>query len=538
MLVDILLTGETASAGSDTLLTAPPAALAASIDFHSASAPAGLGTPQYPSCAYDVHAIANRSTTPRMYQFGGFSPDYSITYNRVSFTQNNFATVAMYNPSYSGNTSVITGRAAGGAALLANGNLLWMGGGVPTAAGKAHDVVYSTNNGQSFAVATTAALWSARSDFSTVVLPLTNIVLVIGGQAATGGPINDVYVSTDGLGATWTKQTIVPSGGGFLDAATTALFDGKAVTGGSQAYSTVLVAPSDAYTTNSIFASVDLGVTWTVVGPQPWGFRARNQMTADVDNYVYATGGIADGEVYFSYNGGKAWTVLTQLSSSTIWANTVIYTSSHDNCQFITNTANANSPNGYHKTLIVYGGGTTTANQGVITVATPSPNCTTSSAATVVFGELLLPCELACGYNGTCPAGASCATALAPGSSSSGSASGASAASSSAASAVSAAITAASTAASAASSTGTVASTTSSSTQSNVAVPSSSSSSSPNAASSASSASALPTVTATSSSSTGSGSPGTVNAAQRATSSAVASVAAALSIALALVVAA
>ena len=175
MLVDVILAGESSTAGAD-LLAVPPSNLAASIDFHSPIKPANLFSPQYPTCAYDVHAIANRSTTPRMWQVGGFSPDYSQMYNRVSFTQSNFATVAAYYPSYTGNSSAISGRVAGGAAYLNNGALLWMGGKVSTTAGLANDVVYSTNNGQSFAVSTTAALWSARSDFSTVVLPLTNTV--------------------------------------------------------------------------------------------------------------------------------------------------------------------------------------------------------------------------------------------------------------------------------------------------------------------------------------------------------------------------
>ena len=352
--------------------------------------------------------------------------------------------------------------------------------------------------------------------------------MVVGGSA-TNGPLNDVYVSTDGQGKMWTQATSVPSGGGFNDAATVALYDSAAITGGSQTYSTVLVAPSDAYTTNSIFASTDLGTTWTVLAAQPWTYRSRNDMTADADNYVYATGGLADGSVYFSWNGGKAWTVLQQLSSSSVWSNTVVYTSSHDNCQFISYTANANSPNGFHKTLIVYGGGTTTANVGVITVSTPSPNCTKTSDATVVFGELLLPCEVACGYNATCPTGVSCA-AVAPGSSSS--------AGSSAGVATSSTGSAATAARASSSSTVVVVPSSAASTATNGA---SSSSTGSSPASSSSTAPPAPvgmlSSSSSSSSSTG-GSPPRVNAAQHATSATVITLAAVLSIALALMLAA
>ena len=175
MLVDVILPGEASTAGGDLFVT-PPSNLAASIDFHSPSKPANLFSPQYPTCAYDVHAIVNRSSTPRMWQVGGFSTDYTQMYNLVSFTQSNFATVTAYYPSYSGNTTVVNGRVAAGAALLYNGNLLWFGGKSSTSTGLANDVQYSTNNGQSFALSTAAAAWSQRSDFSTIVLPLTNNV--------------------------------------------------------------------------------------------------------------------------------------------------------------------------------------------------------------------------------------------------------------------------------------------------------------------------------------------------------------------------
>ena len=498
VLIDVILTGETASAGAD--LATPPSNLQASIDFHDPASPANLFSPQYPTCAYDVHALANRSSTPRMWQLGGFSTDFSQMYNRISFTQSNFATVAAYYPSYSGNTTVVSGRVGGGGALLANGNLLWFGGKTSANAGLgSNDVFFSTNNGQSFALSTAAAQWSARTDFSTIVLPLTNTVMIVGGQLGTSAAtaLNDVYVSTDGQGKVWTAATAIPNTSGFLDAAAVALFDSSSF-GGSQAHSTVLLAPSAA-TTNAIYASTDLGASWAVVSTQPWTYRQRNDLTADVEGYVYASGGADDGNVFFSWNKAVSWSVLQQLSTSTVWKNTVVYEYSHDNCQFLSYTPNALSPNGYHKTLMIYGGGTATANTGVITVSTPSSNCVSTSSPYVVFGELLLPCEIACGYNGTCPsASVSCATAFAPVSSSSGAGSTGAAATSTTASAVtSVSASTAASAASAASSSSTGAAATSAS--STAAAGASSASSVTTAASSASPTSPPPASTTSSS---------------------------------------
>ena len=250
--------------------------------------------------------------------------------------------------------------------------------------------------------------------------------------------------------------------------------------------------------------------------------------------------------VHFICVTGVSWTVLQQLSSSTVWTNTVVYTSSHDNCQFISYTANANSPNGYHKTLIIYGGGTTTANVGVITVSTATPNCTTPSDATVVLGELLLPCEIACNYNGVCPAGVSCAAA-APGSSSSAGSTGAVANSTSTGTSASAntststsasVSTSSSSAASTASTVSTVSSTTSAQSAASTASTSSTGAAATSVASSASTPSATSSSTAavsTVSSSSAAG-PSNINAAQRSTSSTASLVVAALSIALALVI--
>ena len=129
----------------------------------------------------------------------------------------------------------------------------------------------------------------------------------MGGNSAAGA-LAETWVSTDGKGSVWTQKTAVAASGGFLDAAAVALFDSSAIAGGSQTYSTVLVAPSDATTTSNIFASTDFGTTWTVIAAQPWTYRSRNDLTADLDNYVYASGGLADGDIYFSWNKGTSST--------------------------------------------------------------------------------------------------------------------------------------------------------------------------------------------------------------------------------------
>ena len=56
------------------------------IAFHDAGLPSALGLSGYSTCAYDVHALLNASSmTPRMWQLGGFTSNYT-NINTISYT--------------------------------------------------------------------------------------------------------------------------------------------------------------------------------------------------------------------------------------------------------------------------------------------------------------------------------------------------------------------------------------------------------------------------------------------------------------------
>ena len=144
------------------------------------------------------------------------------------------------------------------------------------------------------------------------VLPLTNIIVVIGGVysatgTSTGTATNDVWMSSDGRGASWTQVTSAGPFPPFQDAAFTALYDSSTISSSNtQQYST-LILYTGGY--ESIFVSTDLAQTWSTRAA-PWSIRTRGIFLADADNYCYFTGGAEDGAIWFSWNKAVSWTNL------------------------------------------------------------------------------------------------------------------------------------------------------------------------------------------------------------------------------------
>ena len=261
----------------------------------------------------------------------------------------------------------------------------------------ANDVYLSTDNGHTFALVSANVSWTARSDFGFAFFPGTNTVMIAGGSNNGGGAnLADIWVSQDGRGAVWTQVASLPGVGAYADCAMVALFDAAPP---STPYSTVIMAPS---TSTSVWASTNLGQSWQAVGTQPWyPSRQNNQLTADADNYMYATGGFADGRLYFSWDKGATWTIIEQ-SASSAYTNPVEYASSTNNCQFLRYVA-ATASMASHPQLVIYGGGAT-----IQTLNNATHGDCTRTGVEVVYGDVVFPTTVTGGGSGVSGTGYMC----------------------------------------------------------------------------------------------------------------------------------
>ena len=324
-----------------------------------------LTTRNYPTCASDVHSIVNHPSSPVQFALGGWDNTNNVlnTYDRINgsaFSQ--FAVI----PSFQGATP---GRAASGAAYLSNGRLLWFGGKINQATASvavANDVWYNTqptfnfgpggaNAGQqpSWVQATGAAGWTARSDMSVAVYPGTNNVLMAGGSDVNGNLLNDVWMSTDGTGATWTQTTAAAPFPPFSQGAIVALYDGTA-TSGTQSSATVVLFASSYPTYNQyVWQSTNQGTAWTSVGVAPWSTRFTEKFVADAENNVYMVGG-QSGDSWWSSNKGVSWSQLRQVSNAG-YPSPVQLSAATYSCAGILYQPGS-GPQGYHRQLVVFSG--------------------------------------------------------------------------------------------------------------------------------------------------------------------------------------
>ena len=406
LVAEIIQPGEVYSLGA----SYPPSQYAPQVIYHDAGQ--WLNYRLYPDCAYDVHEAARKTGSTKMWQLGGFTSSYAYM-NSIDYTASGLWTnLVEYNtPAYSGSNPAgnPSGRVAAGAALLVNGNFLYFAGKDNITLSYSNDVYSSTNYGASFSYVGQAA-FSPRSDFASVVLPMTNTVLVIGGAysptgASSGTPLNDIWMCTDGQGKTWTQTSAAGPFPPFQDAAIVALYDGQAVNASNtQTYSTLLM-----YTGGyeAIFSSANLGQTWSTAAA-PWSLRLHGMMTADLEGFVYFTGGADDGNLWFSWNKGVSWTNLNTaqnafgfnnnaaalLQPSSVYQNLNSYTGTvaqTGQCMALKYTANPASPwGGWHKTLVIYGGANT-----IGVASRPSASCVEQTADNVLYAEIMFRSELA-----------------------------------------------------------------------------------------------------------------------------------------------
>ena len=346
--------------------TDPTVATPASVPSVAFNAPNALFTyRQYSSCAYDVHSLPSHPSSPASFALGGWDANGNVlsTYDRVNGSGfSTYAYIFAFNGA-SQQGQQIPGRAAGGSAMLSNGNLIWFGGKVnqmSAAAQLANDVWYTTSPNwvsgtwppPAWQVGVLAAPWTARSDMTVAALPGTPCVLMVGGQSASA-VMADVWQSCDGTGSQWTLQTATPGFSGLTDGAMVALFDGKA-TGGSQGTATVLLYPSSypAYG-DAIYASVNAGQSWVFVSDAPWSSRYTAQFTADAENNVFMVGGQLP-DSWYSSDKGVTWAQM-QSVTNVGYSQAFQPASSTYACNFI-NYGSGSGPQGYHRQLTVYSG--------------------------------------------------------------------------------------------------------------------------------------------------------------------------------------
>ena len=112
-----------------------------------------------------------------------YSPNPSMTYpSTTTFTPTAFNWAVGTN--YSGANPIA--RGAGSAVVMPSGTVVVMAGKVSPSFAWVNDVIYSTNQGQSWNLATFTAPWAARSDLSVAVAPGTNNIVLTGGQTPLG----------------------------------------------------------------------------------------------------------------------------------------------------------------------------------------------------------------------------------------------------------------------------------------------------------------------------------------------------------------
>ena len=300
-----------------------------------------------PECAFDTTSLQ-----PVMYALGGSADGGADGLSDLWLSSDGFTTAA--NAQYLSNPSNPIPRMDGGAAKLANGNLVWFAGLTTVDPASTYFVTsyYSTNSGASWNVSNGDNLDPlGRTQFAYCAVPYTNTAMIVGGiQFNTGAASNDVWMSSDGIAQNWTlvsagNNTIVPFYGGAM----VGLYDSSLA---SSAFSTpnstlVLVAG------NQVYQSFNLGATWTRPGTAAWPVSSIGQprnlasLAADHDNFLYYAGGTnLSPDVWFSFDKGLTW---LQLGTTSALASGTNYAAAVGSCMAVTQT-------GSSKTLVLYSG--------------------------------------------------------------------------------------------------------------------------------------------------------------------------------------
>ena len=275
----------------------------------------------YPACAYNNHllpTLANAQAGTPMFAYGGY-PSYKGPVQSILFTTTNGFQSLLYPP-INQSASVLTNWGGLGA-INSNGTFIIYGGRVTTSASSLNGNTHvSFDQGRTWSLSGTTSTASSRYETPMLSIPMTNNLVIVGGYNSGGQETNQVWLSTDGLGAVWTLQ----SNGDTIP--TNALGTAVALCDSSycsSAYSTpnstliYFLEYDDGY----YLFSYDLGRTWSVPYDYPFS-SAVNDVThrdwitaaADTDSNIYFAGGYnePDPRVWVSVTKGQTWAPLIQ----------------------------------------------------------------------------------------------------------------------------------------------------------------------------------------------------------------------------------
>lgn len=206
-------------------------------------------------------------------------------------------------------------RYNGGSAALVSNVLLQWGGVVQVNVQTDNSVYYSTDGGFSWQISTANPGWSPRQGFAYCVFPSTSLVVMAGGQPAPAQSSTDIWASNDGIGAVWSRQNANTPFGKVNGAAMIATYapDSTLILVGGDS-SGGATTPT---LTNTVYASGDIGVTWSIVSSTPpFSPRFYHSLSVDSTNLVVLVGG-TDGtnttlplDAYISSDAGATWIAL------------------------------------------------------------------------------------------------------------------------------------------------------------------------------------------------------------------------------------
>ena len=201
-----------------------------------------------------------------------------------------------YNWSLVTNAAPWRGRYAFQTVVLANDDIVLMGGDFPPA----NDVWLSQDRGYNWSLVTNAAPWSARTSFQTVVLANDDIVLM--GGVEGNSRFNDVWLSSN-RGLNWGRvTTAAPWSARYRFQAVVLTNDDILLMGGY-----------DDDRKNDIWKSSDGGTNWSqVTTAAPWSAREEFQVVVLNNNDIVLMGGsgnaILFNDVWLSTDEGESWT--------------------------------------------------------------------------------------------------------------------------------------------------------------------------------------------------------------------------------------
>ena len=199
-------------------------------------------------------------------------------------------------------------RVSHSSVAMPDGSIVLMGG-MDNGYNLKNDTWRSTDNGATWTEMNASAGWSARSDFSSVLMPDGSIVLM-GGMDSSYNFKNDTWRSTDN-GATWTEQTANAGWPAREDQSSVAMPDG----------SIVLMGGFDGRYRNDTWRSTDNGETWIRLPDAGWVGRYRPSSVAMPDGSIVLMGGMDStynfkNDTWRSIDSGATW---TRQNASAVW---------------------------------------------------------------------------------------------------------------------------------------------------------------------------------------------------------------------------